>query len=444
MSTELAERVEEFLTASVNGRLGRAAVLLHADPAIAGYDVRTAVVLGDIQRVRAAVERDPALVNRPDERFGWPPLLAACSSRWHRVSREHADGLLAVARLLLDAGADANTTAAGRGGQGHCGTLYGAAGCAGNAAITRLLLERGARPDDHTVYLAAFAAPEHECLRLLLSVMDSLVESTALAAPISTDDIDGVRLLLDAGADPSRPLPGELFGEPAPDESPVAAAVRTDCQEGLIALLLARGGDPNVPGRDGRSPYRTVLRRGRAEIAALLIRHGVRDDSTPADRFLAACHRVDRAEAHRLAEADPAVVADLTDRDALLAAADRGDAGTVALMLDLGAPIDSRAGDDQATALHAAAGAGSAEVVRLLIARGADLTAPDGTWRSPALEWAIVGSGQHLGHDPNPDWPAVVRALVEAGAVVPSWGPDKPPSAEVAALLRDYGAEVLS
>jgi ankyrin repeat protein len=439
-----AERVEEFLANSVNGRIGRAVRLLESVPEIAGHDFRTAVILGDADRVRAAIEDDPSLATRPDHGTGWPPLLGACSSRWHWVSPAYADGLLAVARLLLDAGAEPNTTAGHRGERGYCGTLYGAAGCAGNAAITRLLLERGARPDDHTIYLSAFSAPEHECLRLLLPYADNLSESTALAAPISTDDPDGVRLLLEAGVDARYPLPGELFGNPAPDESPVAAAVRLGCRAELIALLLDHGGDPDEIDREGHSPYRVAMRGGREDVLALLDRHGARDDTSTADRFVAACQRGDRVLAEELAAAEPALVFELTEEGSMVAAADRGDTAAVALMLDLGVPVDSRAGEDSTTALHAAAGAGSVDTVRLLIERGANLAATDSTWQSPPLDWAIVGSGGWLGHDPRPDWAAVVRALVEAGSpIVSSWGPEKPPSDEVAEVLREYGVRLI-
>jgi hypothetical protein len=48
-----------------------------------------------------------------------------------------------------------------------------------------------------------------------------------------------------------------------------------------------------------------------------------------------------------------------------------------------------------------------------------------------------------LGHDPHPDWPATVSALLDAGASTAgiTLSPDdpKPPSPEVAALLRARG-----
>ena len=114
-------------------------------------------------------------------------------------------------------------------------------------------------------------------------------------------------------------------------------------------------------------------------------------------------------------------------------------------MLNLGFPPDIRASreGDGATALHAAAAAGSAGTVRLLLERGAGIEARDTTWDSTPVEWAIVGSGMRLGHDPGPDWVATVRTLLEAGAategIVLSPDDPKPPSPEVAGLLRSSG-----
>src|SRR5215472_15445498 len=104
--SDLDRQVEAFLDASIRDWTGRAARLLAATPEIAGYSFATAVVLGDADRVRHAIQRDPALATRPDARTGWTALHAVCGSRWHLLDPARADGLLAVARLLLDAGAD--------------------------------------------------------------------------------------------------------------------------------------------------------------------------------------------------------------------------------------------------------------------------------------------------------------------------------------------------
>lgn len=72
----------------------------------------------------------------------------------------------------------------------------------------------------------------------------------------------------------------------------------------------------------------------------------------------------------------------------------------------------------------------------------ADIEARDTTWVSTPLVRAQFGTG--LPHVDNPvlDWTATIRALIEAGASTAdiTLSPDdlKPPSPEVAELLRGY------
>src|SRR5581483_6347186 len=117
---------------------------------------------------------------------------------------------------------------------------------------------------------------------------------------------------------------------------------------------------------------------------------------------------------------------------------ERGNLAAVALMLDLGFPIEARredTDDDGATALHAASWAGSAETVALLLDHGADLQARDTRWDSRPLEWALVGSGEAPDSAPAPDWVATVTLLLEAGAPLDGItfdpGEPKQPSAAV-------------
>jgi ankyrin repeat protein len=448
-TASLAERVEAFLRASVGGPERRAAALLEAYPEIAAYDFRTAVVLGDANRVRDYLANDPELATRPTAPIGWPPLLGVCSSRWHRIDPRRAGGMLEVARMLLDAGADPNTSVL-PGQRGHCSTLYGAAGTANNPPITRLMLERGAVPDDDTLYLSAFH-PDHECLRLLLAGDAPLNKSAALSAPISTGDIEGVRLLLEAGADPRQPFQADLLGadrEGDPAIGPVAAAIECDCSAELIELLLQYGGDPNAVGRDGRSPAQLAMRRGRIDVIEMLGSYGAEDHGTNVDRFLAACIHADHPRAHQLLHELPGLLDRLSDEDrgVMVDAAEWGNIEAVRLMLELGFPVNTRGGAHGCTALHTAAGSGSAELVQLLIAAGADVAARDRTWDDTPLGWATVGSGMsrddaNSRRSPHPDFVATVRTLIEAGSPIEDArpGPDKPPSAEVAAFLVRYG-----
>jgi ankyrin repeat protein len=445
-TAELGQRVEEFLVASIRDWTGRAARMLARDPWMADYDVRTAVILGDAARVGEMLAREPGLATRTDEKTGWTALHAACASQWHRLDPARASGLTDVARLLLAAGADSAARPDGEGRQWS--PLLCAVAGAPNPAITGLLLEHGARPDDHVLYLAAFESG-HECLRLLLPYVPDIAATTALSAPISTGDVAGVRLLLDAGADPNHLLEAGLLGESHEQEPPVpplSAAVDLESGPEIVGLLLERGADPDVPGLDGRTAYQQAVRTGQEQVAALLARHGASTALSSADEFLAACRRADRAAATAILSADPGLPGRLTPEDyrVLTDAADHGQTEAVRLMLDLGFPPGARSEQDNgATALHLSAAAGSIGTVRLLLERGADIEARDTAWNSTPLEWAIVGSGMRLGHDPDPDWLVTVSALLDAGAstdgIVLSPDDPKPPSPEVAALLRARG-----
>jgi ankyrin repeat protein len=436
-TTDLARQAEEFCEASIRDWTGRAARMLAATPELAGYSFATTVILGDAGRVRREIERDPGLVNRPDARSGWTPLHAVCASRWHRLDPARADGLLAVARLLLDAGADPH------GRVGQWSPLRCAVAGAANPPIARLLLERGAVPADHDLYLAGFGDDDHQCLRLLLDYATDVpaIASQALAAPVSTNDLDAVRLLLEAGADPRRYVDDD--GEPCPA---VYAAVSAGCAAGLVELLLAHGAGPDAPGPDGRSPYVLATSQGRTDVAALLRRYGADDDATGVDLFLSACQRSDHADVQRQLARDPGLPGRITDAqrgEAIGHAAEAGHTAAVGLMLDLGFPLEARAGGDGGTALHAAAYSGSASTVRLLIGRGADLEARDTTWDSTPLGWAIVGSGERPASNSQPDWVATAAALLDAGAstegITLSADDAKPPSPHVAELLRTAG-----
>jgi ankyrin repeat protein len=440
----LAEQAQLFCEASVRDWTGKAARMLAATPELAGYSFATAVVLGDAERVRRDIARDPGLVSRSDERWGWTPLHAACASRWHRLDPARADGLETVARLLLDAGADPNGTAGG--GQAASSGGWTPLGCAvageANQAIVRLLLERGAVPDDRDLYLAGFAGDNHQTLRLLLEHADDVADiaKSALAAPISSGDTEGVRLLLDAGADPTR------YTDDADSPAPVIyAAIRTGCPAGLIDLLLSRGADPAAPGREGRSPYSFAVSLGRSELADLLRSRGADEDASEVDELLSACMSGDLAAARSHVQRNPGLLDGLTGAQqgaALAHVAETGNATGLAGMLDLGFPVEAR-GEDGGTALHAAAYAGSAEVVDLLLSRGADLEALDTSWNSTPLDWAIVGSGFHPDANPGADWVRTVDRLIRAGASTDGITliPDdpKPPSDAVADYLRSLG-----
>lgn len=406
----MPEAVEAFLTYSVNGRWGRAVELLGRHPEISGYDIRTAVALGDASRVGAELERDRTLIARRDPRTGWSALHLACASRWH-MEPVRADGLCSIVRMLLDAGADfeLTPTAASQWSPLRC-TVASAGSGRGNEPILRLLLERGAAVADQDLYLAGFATGgEQWCLRLLVQYAPDVraIAEQALAAPISLGDTESVRVLLDAGADPARYRDDD--GEPT---GIVRAAIAAGCGPELIELLLAHGADPNERGEDGRSAYAVAMASGRSDPQ----HHELREE---------------------LADADAS---------ALVAAAESGNAPALALLLEVGfsAVCGGRfdpAGVDGVNALHAAAWAGNPEAVRQLLAAGVPVDTKDGQWGSPPLEWALIGSSERRTTNPNPDWLQTVRILLDAGAAQVNLDAVEPhsPSPEVLELLRARG-----
>jgi len=436
---DMAEQAHRFCEASIRDWSGRAVRMLAATPDLASYSFATAVVLGDADRVRRDLARDPGLVSRPDERSGFTPLHAACASRWHRLDPARADGLATVARLLLGAGADPLATA----GSGGWTPLGCAVAGEANPAIARLLLERGAVPDDRDLYLAGFAGDDHVTLRMLLEHARDVARTarSALAAPISNGDIEGVRLLLAAGADPNQ-YADDASDPPAPV---MYAAVRTGSPAAMIELLLSRGADPAAPGPDGRSPYALAVSLGQAETAEVLRSAGVETDSSAADELIAACFSGDLEAARSRVARDHELLRGLTpdqQAGALVQAGLTGNAVAAAVMLELGFALNAQ-GEHGATPLHIAAYAGSPDVVQLLLGRGADLEALDGEWNSTPLGWALVGSGERPRSNPAADWLRTVEVLIEAGASTSdvTLAPDdpKPPSAAVADFLRGRG-----
>jgi ankyrin repeat protein len=444
---DLATFAAQFCRESVRGYHDKAVRMLAARPELVSYSLATEIVLGEADRVRQALQADPGLVARIDPDTGWTALNAVSASRWHMLDPARADGLLAIARMLLDAGADPNGGAGpARPGRGWNPLRCAVAGAgAANPAIIGLLLDRGADIGDDELYLAGFAADDHECLRLLLASRPNIgeVAAMALAAPISQDDDEGVRLLLKAGADPNRFVGDNDRADPVlPD------AVGAGCGPALIELLAAHGAEIDAVGADGRTAYALAVSQGRSEVAEVLRRAGARADVSRADALLSALLRADRAEVEAQLASDPGPLGALTEEQrgaGLTRAAEAGNAAAIDLMLELGFPIETRGGGQSATALHTAAYSGSASVVQLLIERGADVEAHDGNWDSTALVWANIGSSEKPRGNPDPDWLAVVQALLEAGAstdgVEQTEDDDHPPSSEVAELLRAHLGE---
>lgn len=151
----------EFIKESVwHGRLDRAREILAAYPEVASSDIHTAALLGEDESVARFLAEDPANATTKGGPRNWDALTHLCFSKFLRLEPARSEGFLKTARALLDAGANPNT---GFFEENHkpepeweC-ALYGAAGVAHHPELTKLLLDRGADPNDGEV---AYHSPE--------------------------------------------------------------------------------------------------------------------------------------------------------------------------------------------------------------------------------------------------------------------------------------------
>ena len=358
--------------------------LLDRYPEIARANFYTAVVCGDLERVERTLENDPAWATRANGEpsslradaggegdlmlrdwgtKGWQPLSYLCFTRLPLSAV--TDNAVAIARVLLDHGADPNVYFMA-GGSSYT-PLVGAIGEGeeGRPAhprrdeLVRLLLDRGAEPyDSQVVYNIHFSGKVLWFLELIYEHSRKLGREK--------DWLDPEWTMLDAGG----------YGTGARWHLDIAVE-HNDLA--LAEWCLTRGANPNAaPGRERRdrqrSLYDEAVRRGHTEVAELLVRHGaVRSGPAlqPMHTLIAACRRSDLGKIHEEIAAHPEW---LRESEPLFTAARHNRRDAAELLLDLGTSpnVESRQGERP---LHIAAYHDSVEVAELLIARGADVDA---------------------------------------------------------------------
>src|SRR5262245_46974861 len=204
-----AQRAAALIKAACSNDVRTARVLLEAEPDLASFDLYTACACGEAAAVERFLERDPAASRRKGGSLDVEPILYACFSRFLRADPVRRDGIVQSARLLLEHGADPNSSywMESNGERWLQSTLYGAAGIANNVQLTTLLLDAGARinSEDKEAIYHATEFPDPECLRLLLERGNPPPQQVSYCLARATDfeRPAHVALFLAAGADPN-------------------------------------------------------------------------------------------------------------------------------------------------------------------------------------------------------------------------------------------------
>ncbi|MBI3789780.1 MAG: ankyrin repeat domain-containing protein [Gemmatimonadetes bacterium] len=455
------EQAARFLAALREDDAHGAAAHLEATPAIARYSIHTAAAASDVTLVRAFLDADAALANEPDPGGHLSPLVYAVQQDLRGVRGTSEEDQLEAVRALLDAGADPNAAAPLPDGSDSIPALYFPC-AAGNVALARLLLERGAKPTDgESLYHAAQHGHE-ACLALLVAFgadvhrgparhgntpLHFLVAHTP-GNRITETALRGMQWLLEHGADPNVPSYAGRQKQPQAGETPLHRAAAVGHDIAVLRALVDAGADVNLRRDDGATAYQLAVRAGRSDVAAFLAEAGADPSLRPADRLLAACMAGDAEAARAEVAATPGLIASLgpSERDALGIALTHGRDDTVRLMLALGWPL-TQEGEWGGTPLHWAAWNGRVAMVKLLLEAGAPVNVRDSRYGSSPIAWCAHGSRfSERGNDE--DYPAIIHLLLDAGATRPesynAWSepPESLARPSVVAVLKARGFAV--
>ena len=413
--------------------------------------------------VRDVLVRHPSLKSRIDEplpnlSFGTPAILAAVNHE----NREMIDA-------LLDAGANINVRS--RWWAGGFGVLDSA-----SPSLADYLISCGAYVDIH----AAARLSMIDRVRELLTLDPQLVHARGGDGQLPLHfaaSVDIAALLLEHGAQiDARDIDHESTAAQYLVSSRQKMQSQSVNQHDIVRFLLARGAQPDIlmasaigdlalverilnhdpetirttvseryfpkqnPESGGhiyifgfgwtRSPHMLAQQFEHPEVFALLMQR-----SPNWLRLINAAEVGDEANVQSILAGHPQLFQKLSPNAArrIIGCATRNNTRAIQLLLAAGWPASAVMETGQ-TALHFAAYHGNAEAVRDLLAHNAPVNVFEAEHGGSPLAWALHGSLNSWERDKG-DYPAVTRALLAAGAAIPT--SDRPLQAteEVLAVL---------
>jgi ankyrin repeat protein len=343
-----------------------AARIWREEPGSFAGDLWIGCATGDEALLREKLARDPEAASRPVGPRAMTPIVAVTHSRL-LLDDSFEDGLLGCARLLLDRGADVNRPWVDhRWPDSPLSALYGAAGVNHHVAMTKLLLEAGANPNDNESLYHSVESPNGACTRLLLDAGARVAGTNAINHVLDYDRIETLELLLAHGGETNERLS-------------VHHAIERGRSLAHINVLAKAGADLARKNQDGVSVYRWAQTFGRMDVIEMLTGAGFAEPISEEERFVAACARGDERAGRLVMTQAPDIFSRLS-RDQLtimpkLAGVGAYDA--VRAMLAIGWPREVKTAWD-ATALNLAVFRGDDEMARLLLDQGADWRTPHG------------------------------------------------------------------